>query len=258
MLLPRLIPCLLIHKKGLVKTMQFGAHKYVGDPLNAVKIFNEKQCDELIVLDIDASSGGHSPNFNLIEKLANECRMPLCYGGGINTIEQAETILSLGVEKISISSAALQNPELIIGLSKRVGNQSIVIVLDIKKKRFGNKFDLFYHNGKKKSNAKLIEFVRTITNYGAGEIVINSIDNDGMMDGYNYNMIDTIRNETTLPITILGGAGSNDDIRTAIDRYKIIGVAVGSYFVFKGKYRAVLINYPDPLEKEKLLLKTNL
>ena len=258
MLLPRLIPCLLIHKKGLVKTMQFGAHKYVGDPLNAVKIFNEKQCDELIVLDIDASSGGHSPNFNLIEKLANECRMPLCYGGGINTIEQAETILSLGVEKISISSAALQNPELIIGLSKRVGNQSIVIVLDVKKKKFGNKFDLFYHNGKKKSKTKLIEFVKTITNYGAGEIVINSIDNDGMMKGYNYNIIDTIRNETTLPITILGGVGSNDDIRTAIDRYKIIGVAAGSYFVFKGKYKAVLINYPDPIEKGKLLLKSNL
>ncbi len=253
MLHPRIIPCLLVKNKGLVKTVKFGDPKYVGDPINAVKIFNEKSVDELMVIDIDATKEKREPDYKMIENLAMECRMPLCYGGGIKTKEQAMRIFSLGVEKIALSSAAIETPDLITEIAKSVGNQSVIVVLDVKKKKFSNKYDLYTHNGTKKTGLNPVEVAKKVEELGCGEIVINSIDNDGVMKGYDINIIDKIREAVSIPITVLGGAGSLNDIGNIISRYGIIGAAAGSLFVFKGKYRAVLINYPRPDEKIKLI-----
>lgn len=252
MLRSRIIPCLLVQNKGLVKTIQFKNSKYVGDPINAVKIFNEKEVDELIVLDIDATSDSRAPNIEMIKNLADECRMPLCYGGGITTVEQAKKIISLGVEKVAISSAALSNIELCREIGTVIGNQSVVVVIDVKKKKLFRDYDIYTHNGTKKSKWKLSNFIGKLDEIGIGEIVINSIDNDGTMKGYDDDLIESIRKKCSMPITVLGGAGSLDDIKKIIAKFKIIGVAAGSLFVFKGKFRAVLINYPDRHERKSL------
>lgn len=255
MLYPRIIPCLLVHKNGLVKTTKFKDPKYVGDPINAVKIFNEKEVDELIVVDIDASANGREPDYKMIQNLAIECRMPLCYGGGIKTVEQAQRIFSLGVEKIAISSLAVENPLMVSAISDRVGNQSVVVVLDAKKKLLSNKYELYIHNGTKSTGIDPVTFAAEMERMGAGEIVINSIDQDGLMKGYDFSLINRIREVITIPLTVLGGAGSIDDIGNVIQEHGIIGVAAGSFFVFKGKYRAVLINYPTAIEKKALIEK---
>jgi cyclase len=252
MLAPRIIPCLLVHNKGLVKTVKFKDAKYVGDPINAVKIFNEKESDELIVLDIDATVEGREPDYKMIENLAAECRMPLCYGGGIKTVEQATRIFNLGVEKIALSSAVIENLKLVSDISKEVGSQSVVVVIDVKKKMFGG-YDIYTHNGIKKTNIDLEKFIIELQSLGIGEIVINSIDNDGVMKGYDLNLIEKIKPLINVPMTILGGAGSLEDIKTLIEKVGIVGCSAGSLFVFKGKYKAVLINYPNKTEKEKLI-----
>ena len=253
MLYPRIIPCLLVHNKGLVKTVKFSNPKYVGDPINAVKIFNEKEVDELMVVDIDATVDKREPDYKMIENLAVECRMPLCYGGGIKTVQQANQIFSLGVEKIAISSIALENPNIITQIAERVGNQSVIVVMDVKKKLFGTKYEIWTHNSTKNSGKDPVEFAKQCEALGAGEIIINSIDQDGIMKGYDLFLIDKIRESISLPITILGGAGSLDDIGVLIKKHGIIGAAAGSLFVFKGKYKAVLINYPNRDEKEALI-----
>lgn len=245
MLRSRITPCLLVHKKGLVKTVAFENPKYVGDPINAVKIFNEKEVDELFVIDIDATVEDRGPDFNLIKNLAVECRMPFCYGGGITSVEQARKIISLGVEKIAISSAAIDNPELLKEIRDAIGSQSVVVVLDVKKKGIFANYEIYTHNGKKNSKYKLKDYLTILNEIGIGEIVVNSIDEDGKMKGYDFKLFDFVRDLTNMPMTILGGAGSLEDISNAIGRYKTIGVAAGSLFVFKGKYKAVLINYPD-------------
>ena len=255
MLNPRIIPCLLVKNKGLVKTVKFSEPKYVGDPLNAVKIFNEKVVDELIVLDIDATIEQRDPDYKMIANLAMECRMPLCYGGGVKNKEQALRIFELGVEKIAISSVVLENPKIVSDIAGIVGNQSVVVVLDVKKNRFSKKYELYTHNGKQKSGLNPLEIAKQVEALGCGEIVINSIDHDGMMAGYDNKIIDAIRDVVSIPITVLGGAGSIEDIGQMINQHGIIGVAAGSLFVFKGKYKAVLINYPNSLEKESLLKK---
>lgn len=254
MLRPRIIPSLLIQDKGLVKTVNFKNPKYIGDPINAVKIFNEKAVDELAVFDIDATAKGLEPDYTLIEKLANQSRMPLCYGGGVKTVEQAQKIFSLGIEKIALSSAALENPTLISEIAERVGSQSVIVVLDVKKKLFGG-YEVYTHNGKNATGINPVKFAEEAQRLGAGEIVINSIDQDGMMKGYDMNLIDRIREKISLPLTVLGGAGSLADIKKVIQKHGIIGVAAGSLFVFKGVYKAVLINYPDKNEKENLYKK---
>ena len=254
MLRPRIIPSLLIQDKGLVKTVNFKNPKYVGDPINAVKIFNEKEVDELAVFDIDATSKGLEPDYSLIERLANQSRMPLCYGGGVKTVEQAQKIFSLGIEKIALSSAVLDNPNLITQIADRVGSQSVIVVLDVKKKLFGG-YEVYTHNGKKATGINPFKFAEEAQKLGAGEIIINSIDQDGVMKGYDLNLIERIREKISLPLTVLGGAGKLEDIKEVISCHGIIGVAAGSLFVFKGVYKAVLINYPSKEEKEKLYRK---
>jgi imidazole glycerol-phosphate synthase subunit HisF len=252
MLRPRIIICLLIHNGGLVKTVRFTDPKYVGDPINAVRIFNEKEVDELIVADIDATVLGNELNYKLIADLAAECRMPLCYSGGVKTPEQVERIISLGVEKVGISSAAIQTPELITESARRVGNQSIVVVLDVKKGRLLRRYELFTHNGTRSTGLNPMDFARTAEELGAGEILVNSIDHDGVMKGYDLTLVEQVRDAVSLPLSILGGAGSLADIEDLIRRHRIIGAAAGSLFVFKGKYRAVLIQYPTRIDKDLL------
>lgn len=251
MLRPRIIPSLLIQDNGLVKTVNFKNPKYVGDPINAVKIFNEKEVDELAIFDIDATVKNIEPNYSLIERLANQSRMPLCYGGGVKTVEQAQKIFSLGIEKIALSSAVLKDPSLISKIAERVGAQSVIVVLDVKKKTFGG-YEIYTHNGKKATGLDPVKFVEKTQQLGAGEIVINSIDQDGVMKGYDMTLIQKIREKTSLPLTVLGGAGSLSDIEKVIDNHGVIGVAAGSLFVFKGIYKAVLINYPSKEEKNEM------
>ncbi|MEE9905288.1 MAG: AglZ/HisF2 family acetamidino modification protein [Chlorobium sp.] len=252
MLRPRLIPCLLIHNGGLVKTVRFGEPKYVGDPINAVRIYNEKEVDELVVLDIDATVNGVEPDYRMISHLAAECRMPLCYGGGVRTIDQFDRIISLGVEKVAISATAIENQQLITDAARRIGSQSVVVVLDVKKTGLLRHYEVVTHNGMRRTGLNPVDFVRQLADAGAGEIVVNSVDFDGELKGYDFQLIDSIRKVVTLPLTVLGGAGSLEDIEALVKRYGIIGAAAGSIFVFKGKYRAVLINYPNRKEKVAL------
>jgi len=252
MLRSRIIPCLLIQNKGLVKTVNFKDPKYVGDPINAVKIFNEKEVDELIVLDIDATKENRGPNLKMIKNLADECRMPFCYGGGITTVEQAVKIISLGAEKIALSYSALTNINLCQEIGDIIGNQSVVVVLDVKKKKLFGGYDIYTHNGTKKNNWKLNDLILKLEEIGIGEIVINSIDNDGLMQGYDLPLIEGIRQKCSMPITVIGGAGSIQHIKDLISKFKIIGAAAGSLFVFKGKYKAVLISYPNREERKPI------
>lgn len=255
MLRPRIIPCLLVKNKGLVKTVRFADPKYIGDPINAVKIFNEKTVDELIVLDIDATREGREPDFVMIQNLAAECRMPFCYGGGVKTVEHARRIISLGAEKVAISFCAIENPNLVAHIADSVGTQSVVVVIDVKKRGLFGKHEVMSLNGTKPTGKSPAEFAQQLEKLGAGEVVINSIDNDGMMAGYDLKLVQSIREAVNLPISILGGAGSLSDLKSLIDQFGIIGAAAGSLFVFKGKYKAVLINYPSAEEKSGLMAK---
>jgi imidazole glycerol-phosphate synthase subunit HisF len=255
MLRPRIIPCLLVKNGGLVKTVQFAKPKYVGDPINAVRIFNEKEVDELIVADIDASVLNREPDYGMIKNLAAECRMPLCYSGGVKKIEQVEKIISLGVEKVAMSSAVIGNPDLIAQAAEVVGNQSVVAVMDVKRSGRDGIYELWTHNGSKGTGICPIDFARRAQDLGAGEIVINSIDQDGTMKGYDLGLARSVREAVSLPITVLGGAGSLKDVGELISALGIIGAAAGSLFVFKGIYRAVLISYPSRQEKDALAAK---
>ena len=252
MVRPRIIPSLLLHYKVLVKTVNFKSHKYVGDPINAVRIFNEKEVDELAIFDIDATVLNKEPDYILIKKLAYQSRMPLCYGGGVKTVEQAQKIFGLGIEKIALSSAIIQNPQLVTEIAERVGSQSVIVVLDIKKKLFGG-YEVYTHNGKKSTGINPIKFAKELERLGAGEIIINSIDQDGMMKGFDLTLIDKIAEMISIPMTVLGGAGSISDIKKVINKHGVIGIAAGSLFVFKGFYKAVLINYPSREEKDFLI-----
>lgn len=260
MLRPRIIPCLLVHQGGLVKTQEFGSPKYVGDPINAVKIFNEKEADELMVLDIDATVNGAEPNYVMIERLAAECRMPLCYGGGVTNPKQVARIISLGVEKVAVSSAAIEDPTLVPRMAEAVGAQSVVVVLDVRRKRglFARGYELRTRNGKKVHDVDPSSLARKLQELGAGEIVFNSIDRDGKMQGYDLELARAARDAVSVPLTMLGGAGSHDDIAALVRECGVMGAAAGSLFVFKGRYRAVLISYPTQQQKEQIFRSASL
>lgn len=252
MLRPRVIPCLLLHNDGLVKTVRFGSPKYVGDPLNTVRIFNEKVVDELIVLDIDATRLGRVPNVARISQLAAECRMPLCYGGGVRAVEHIERIISLGIEKVAIGAAAVETPCLVDAAAGRVGAQSVVVVLDVTSAGANAKPEVAIRNGTERTGLDPVSFAREMESRGAGELLVNAVDRDGTMSGYDLDLVESIRNAVSLPLTVLGGAGSLDDMVAAVSRFGVMGVAAGSLFVFKGKYRAVLLSYPTESSRDEL------
>jgi cyclase len=203
-----------------------------------------------MVLSIDATALGKEPDYVMIRNLAAECRMPLCYGGGIKNVEQADRIISMGVEKVAISSAAVEDPALVANLARRVGSQSVVVVMDV---RGGARGEVFTHNGTRATKRQPVEFARQMQELGAGELVVNSIDNDGVMKGYDFDLMNDVRAAVSVPLTALGGAGSLADMRKLVDSHGLVGAAAGSLFVFKGVYRAVLISYPSRVEKDALV-----
>ena len=254
MLRPRIIPTLLVHQGGLVKTIGFKDPKYVGDPINAVKIFNEKEADELVVLDIDATVNGAEPDYRMIANLAAECRMPLCYGGGITAVAQAERIISLGVEKVALSAAAIERPALLSEIAERIGRQSVVAIIDVRRRTgmFRKGLEVTTRNATRTHSVTPGELAEELERAGAGEIVINSVDRDGTKTGYDLELAAEIRERVKVPLTILGGAGSLDDIATLIGTCGTVGASAGSLFVFKGGLRAVLINYPASEKKDQI------
>lgn len=253
MLRPRIIPSLLVQDKGLVKTVGFSNPKYVGDPINIVRIFNEKLVDELAIYDIDATVRGHEPDYRMLENLAVESRMPLCYGGGVKTVEQVKTIIGLGIEKVAISSAAVANPRLIADAAEAVGSQSVVVVLDVKPRPRSSVYEVWTHNAKVNTGRTMLEIAAEAEKLGAGEIVVNAIERDGEMKGFDLELTRQINTASKVPVTILGGAGSLAHIEELIRNFGVIGIAAGSLFVFKGVYRAVLVNYPTIKERDQLL-----
>lgn len=253
MLNSRVIPCLLLQDEGLVKTIKFAKPKYVGDPINAIRIFNEKEVDELIVLDINASKSERDPNYALIEKVASECFMPLCYGGGIRTVQQARQLFALGVEKICLQTSALDDPTIITRISDNFGRQSVVISVDIKKSWFGE-YKIYRTVDGKKINQPWVQYLQQIADAGAGEVIVNSVDLDGTMGGMDLKLIREASSAITLPLIAMGGAGSLSDMKAAIHA-GASAVSAGAFFVFQGPHRAVLITYPNYRELENLLGK---
>ncbi len=241
----RIIPSLLMEEGRLIKTRQFRDHKYVGDPINAVKIFNEKGVDEIAIFDIGAWKG-LGPSFKLLEKISNEARMPLCYGGGITSEEQAAQIIGLGFEKISISRQAILQPELISKIAARIGSQSTVVTLDVKKRTLLGGWVPFIENGKVKVKEELSDILARIVAAGAGEVIMNCIDREGLMNGYDLELARYVAGKVSTPFTMLGGAGSTTDMSNLIKEVGVVGAAAGSMFVFKGIHRAVLISYAKP------------
>jgi cyclase len=250
MLKNRVIPCLLLKNTGLVKTLKFKDPKYVGDPINAIRIFNDKEVDELMVLDISASKERKEPNYSLIEQFASECFMPLCYGGGINTLEQAKTIFSLGVEKVCLQTAVINDFSIVSKLAEMYGNQSILVSIDVKKNILGQ-YKIYSSSTGKVIETDWKKYLIKAINSGAGEIVINAVDKDGTMAGMDLKLIEEACNIASVPIIAVGGAGSLLDIKKAVNA-GASAVSAGAFFVFHGPHRAVLITYPNYSELEEL------
>ncbi len=251
MLKHRVIPCLLLRNGGLVKTQKFANPKYIGDPINAIKILNEKEVDELIVLDIEASKTSQEPDYEIIEQLAGECFMPLCYGGGIRTIEQAQRLFAMGVEKVSIQTSALKNLDLVSDITSRYGNQSVVVSLDIKRNLLGQ-YKLYSAATGKSLSENWLEFLQSAIAAGAGEILISAVDKDGTMSSMDLALIQSAASVCSVPLIALGGVGSLNDIQSGV-KAGANAVAAGSFFVFYGPHRAVLITYPKYDELVNLL-----
>lgn len=251
MLKHRVIPCLLLRNRGLVKTIKFANPKYVGDPINAIRIFNEKEVDELLVLDIEASKAKREPDYDLIEQFAGECFMPLAYGGGITTVDQAKRLFSIGVEKVSVQTIALTNLKLVSDIASRYGNQSVVVAIDIKKNLLG-RHKLFSSATGKLLDQDWLQFLKTAVDAGAGEILLNSVDRDGAMSGMDLPLIERATVSCPVPLIAVGGVGSLTDIKAAVAA-GASAVAAGAFFVYHGPHRAVLITYPKYAELIKLL-----
>ena len=247
----RVIPVLLLQRGGLVKSVKFKDHKYVGDPINAVKIFNEKEVDEIVVLDISATAENRGPNISQLKDLASEAFMPMAYGGGITTLEQIKQLITGGVEKVALNTTAYKNPSLIEEAAKWVGSQSVVVSIDVKKNMWG-KYKVFVQNGTKQVDTDVLTYAKRAEELGAGEIFLNSIDRDGTFDGYDEHLIKMVSESVKIPVVAIGGAGQVDDFAKAV-QHGASAVAAGSLFVFQRPHRAVLISYPSQKElKEKL------
>lgn len=243
MLNNRVIPSLLLSNNGLVKTIKFKKEIYIGDPINTIRIFNEKEVDELSLIDIHASKNKSGPNFQTIQRVTDECFIPLSYGGGIRNIEDIEKIFKIGVEKVILNSSAILNPNLINEASKMFGSQSIVVSVDIKKDFFG-KLNIIKPYNNKKISISVNDYILDMQDRGAGEILVNDINRDGVMQGMNLDFIKNISKELQIPLIAAGGVGDLQHIKEGIDA-GASAVAVGSFFVFNGPLKAVLISYPD-------------
>lgn len=251
MLIPRIIPCLLIEDGAMVKTRKFGKRVYLGDPINVINLFNQFEVDEIALLDIGASIGGTGPDLELITRLAEECWVPLAYGGGITTMAQIEKIILAGVEKVVLGTAVAGSFDLLRKASKEFGTQSVVGSLDAKKRLFGG-YEVRYMSGAKKLKISPQERARQMEEAGAGEILLQSIDRDGAMNGYDLDLITLVTEATDIPVVACSGAGCREDLLRPIKKAGASAAAAGSLFVFSGPERGVLINFPERSVLEKL------
>jgi cyclase len=247
MLRSRVIPCLLLRGNGLVKTRRFKDPVYIGDPVNAIRIFSEKEVDELVILDIDASRLGKEPNYALIEEMAGEAFMPVAYGGGIRDIEQVKRLIRCGIEKVVVNSSATESLQVIRDSAATFGSQAVVGAIDVKRTLFGG-YRVMSRSATVEVPVSVAQHLRALVDAGAGEILLNSVDRDGTMAGYDLALIREVAGSVTVPVVACGGAGTTEHLREAILNSGASAVAAGSMFVFHGKHRAVLINYPKDLD----------
>lgn len=254
MSIPRIIPCLLIQGGKLVKTVRFAEPRYVGDPINAVRIFNEKEVDELVILDIDASSEGRGPQLDLIQGIASEAFMPVAYGGGVRSAQEARDVLRLGVEKIILNTSAMSNPGLVREISEECGAQSTLVCLDLERMPDG-KVQALACRGKDRRTVKPSELARTFQELGAGEIIVQAVHRDGGMSGYDLDLVRDVASAVSIPVVAIGGAGSLEHLSQAIREGGASAAAAGSMFVFYGKFRAVMIQYPSRNKMEEAFRK---
>ncbi|MBN1294303.1 MAG: imidazole glycerol phosphate synthase subunit HisF [Candidatus Latescibacteria bacterium] len=252
MLKTRVIPSLLIRNGGLIKTVRFKNARYVGDPINAIKVFNDKEVDELAVIDIDASRDNRGPDFKMLGRINKEAFMPLAYGGGVSTLEQVRKVLGLGYEKIIINSHAIQNRSFITEAANICGSQSVVVCIDVKKTVFGG-YHVYDHLKKKVHKIVALDYACEVEKRGAGELLIYSVDRDGTFGGYDIALLKVITSGVSIPVVALGGAGNIKDFSAAVGEAGVSAVSAGSFFVFHGPHRAVLITYPDRNELENVL-----
>jgi cyclase len=246
----RVIPCLLLKDLGLVKTVRFKEPKYLGDPINVVRIFNDKEVDELVLLDIGATAGKRGPAYDRLEKIAAQCFMPLCYGGGIREIADLAKLFALGIEKAAINAQAVENPRFIRTAADRFGSQSIVVSIDVRRGFFGGE-EVVTGNGRRKTGLDPVRFAVEMEKQGAGELLLNSVDRDGTMDGYDLDLIQRVSRAVSIPVIACGGAGRVDDLAKAV-QHGAAAAGAGSLFVFQLPHRAVLINYPGPEQLQAL------
>ena len=250
---PRIIPTLLLKGNGLVKSIKFKKHNYIGDPINAVKLFNDLKADELVFLDINATHQNRTISKDLVKKIGEEANMPFAVGGGIKTLKNIEELLKVGVERIIVNSYATESPEFIKTAVNNFGSSTIIVCIDVKNQIFkGEK--VFIKNGKKSTNYNPLDFAKLMQSFGVGELIIQSIDKDGTMTGYDFELINKIASVLTIPIIALGGAGSMNDMKKLFQYRSVNGLAGGSVFVYKDKMRGVLINYPNKSEIKKIFL----
>lgn len=255
MLRTRVIPVLLFNKDRLVKTVSFKNEKYVGDPINTIRIFNEKEVDELILLDISATEENREPNFKLIASIASECFMPFAYGGGITNMDQIKKLFQLGVEKVCLNTSAIERPELISEASAKFGNQSIVVALDVNKNLWGN-HEVYTKRGSKSIKKSPVEFAKQAEKLGAGELLINSVKRDGTWEGYDLDLIRSVASAVSIPVIACGGAGHIDHFAEG-KKAGASALAAGSMFVYQKKNLGVLINFPERKTLDKLLSDAN-
>ncbi len=252
MLKTRVMPCLLLKDGGLVKTVKFKNPGYIGDPINAIRIYNEKEVDELIFLDITATIEKREPPYKVISEIASECFMPVTYGGGVRDVETIRKILSLGVEKVAINSCAVENPDFVRIAADKFGSSTIVVSIDVRRKLFG-RYEVFIHGGRKGTGLDPLEFAVKMEQMGAGEILLNSIDRDGTQEGYDIELIKSVTSAVGVPLIACGGAGKIEDFRAAVKDGGASACAAGSMVVYFGRNRAVLINFPERTKLEEVL-----
>ena len=244
------MPCLLYYKNGLYKTVKFKHPKYIGDPLNAIKIFNEKEVDELIFLDISASSENREPDYKMITEIASECFMPLCYGGGVKTLDQVKRILEIGVEKISLNSAAIENPKLVKDAANAFGSQAVIVSIDVKK-NFWGKYEVVKNRATKSAGVDPVTFAKRMEDTGAGELIVTSVDREGTWEGYDVDLIKLLTSAVNIPLIANGGAGNINHLEDVVKKGNASAVALGSMVVYQKKDFGVLISFPNRMDLEK-------
>ncbi len=252
MIKPRVIPALLLRGQGLVKTVKFKEPKYLGDPINIVRIFNDKEVDELVLLDITATPEKRGPQFDLLKNIASEAFIPLAYGGGIRSMDDVKKLLSIGIEKLIMNTSAVEAPSLVREVADHAGSQAAVVSMDVKKNFLG-KYEVFTHCGQKKSGLDPVKHAVEMERMGVGEIIINSIDRDGTMQGYDVDIVRKVADAVHVPVVACGGAGNLSHISEVIKQGHASAAAAGSIFVFQGPLRGVLISYPTPKELKEFI-----